>query len=61
MKPGAGIDPSNYTGASDSEYFKKQFTKHQKESAKKAAKKAAAAGESTAPTGTRMKIARLHV
>lgn len=36
MKPGEGIDPANYTGAGDSEYFKKQFQKQQKRNAKKA-------------------------
>ena len=40
MKPGDGIDPANYTGAGDSEYFKKQFQKQQKRNAKKAASEA---------------------
>lgn len=40
MKPGEGIDPANYTGAGDSDYFKKQFQKQQKRNAKKAAAEA---------------------
>eukprot|EP01043_Picozoa_sp_COSAG02_P033759 COSAG02_NODE_2322_length_9135_cov_14.916335_3_plen_123_part_00 len=40
MKPGEGIDPANYTGAGDAEYFKKQFQKQQKRNAKKAAAEA---------------------
>ena len=40
MKPGDGIDPANYTGAGDSDYFKKQFQKQQKRNAKKAASEA---------------------
>ncbi len=42
MKPGEGIDPANYTGAGDSDYFKQQFQKQQKRNAKKAAAEAKA-------------------
>jgi lysylphosphatidylglycerol synthetase-like protein (DUF2156 family) len=47
MKPGEGIDPANYTGAGDADYFKKQFQKQQKRNQKKAAAEAQAKDNAT--------------
>lgn len=34
-KPGQGIDPANYKGEHDADYFRKQFEKQNKKNAKK--------------------------